>query len=160
MILILSLMTIRPQTGALTHSVLSMMVISPPILAVTLPPPEMLNTDDVGRVLSAGDRIVLVSGLSKIEGGEVVEFGSGVKGMALNLESDNVVVLFVRNETAIKEGIFVYPTGTLLGVARLHLVPCTEEIEKEIIERIEKQTGDQIGRASPGDCAGPVPGCD
>ena len=109
MIFILLLRLISLQTGGLTHSLLSLMVISPPILAAAVPPPEMLNADDVGRLLSGGggNRLVLVSGLSKIQGGEMVEFGSGVKGINFNLESDNLVVLFFASETAINKGDFV-----------------------------------------------------
>ena len=54
-----------------------------------------LNIDEIGRVLSVGDGIARVHGLNKVQAGELVEFSSGVKGMALNLENDNVgIVLF------------------------------------------------------------------
>lgn len=56
---------------------------------------NQVTRDEVGRVLSVGDGIARVSGLDNIQAGEMVEFANGVRGMALNLESDNVgVVLF------------------------------------------------------------------
>ena len=54
-----------------------------------------LDVSEVGQVLSVGDGIARVYGLEKVQAGELVEFSSGVKGMALNLEEDNVgVVIF------------------------------------------------------------------
>ena len=50
---------------------------------------------EIGRVLSVGDGIARVYGLNKIQAGEMVEFSSGVSGMALNLENDNVGVVFL-----------------------------------------------------------------
>ena len=53
------------------------------------------GVDEVGRVLSVGDGIARVYGLDKVQAGEMVEFPGGIKGMALNLEMDNVgVVIF------------------------------------------------------------------
>ena len=54
-----------------------------------------LNVDEIGRVISVGDGIARVYGLNKIQAGEMVEFSSGVRGMALNLENDNVGVVFL-----------------------------------------------------------------
>ena len=54
-----------------------------------------MDVSEVGQVLSVGDGIARVYGLEKVQAGELVEFSSGVKGMALNLEEDNVgVVIF------------------------------------------------------------------
>ena len=75
-----------------------------------------LNVDQVGRVLSIGDGIARVYGLNKIQAGEMVEFSSGVKGMALNLESDNVGVVLFGSDTAIKEGDTVKRTGNIVDV--------------------------------------------
>lgn len=53
------------------------------------------STDEVGRVLSVGDGIARIYGLKSCKAGEMVQFSSGIKGMALNLETDNVgVVIF------------------------------------------------------------------
>ena len=75
-----------------------------------------LNVDQVGRVLSIGDGIARVYGLNKIQAGEMVEFASGVKGMALNLESDNVGVVLFGSDTAINEGDTVKRTGNIVDV--------------------------------------------
>eukprot|EP00923_Selenidium_pygospionis_P027300 GHVN01049048.1.p1 GENE.GHVN01049048.1~~GHVN01049048.1.p1 ORF type:complete len:122 (+),score=15.68 GHVN01049048.1:66-431(+) len=56
---------------------------------------EQVDVDEVGRVLSVGDGIARVYGLRSVKAGEMVQFQSGVRGMALNLETDNVgVVIF------------------------------------------------------------------
>ena len=75
-----------------------------------------LNIDEIGRVLSIGDGIARVYGLNKIQAGEMVEFESGVKGMALNLESDNVGVVVFGSDTTIQEGDIVKRTGTIVDV--------------------------------------------
>ncbi len=75
-----------------------------------------LNIDEIGSVLSIGDGIARVYGLNKIQAGEMVEFESGVKGMALNLESDNVGVVLFGSDTAIHEGDIVKRTGTIVDV--------------------------------------------
>ena len=53
------------------------------------------QVDEIGRVVSVGDGIARVYGLNEIQAGEMVEFASGVKGIALNLENENVVVSLV-----------------------------------------------------------------
>jgi proton translocating ATP synthase F1 alpha subunit len=74
------------------------------------------NIDEIGRVLSIGDGIARVYGLNKIQAGEMVEFSSGVKGMALNLESDNVGVVLFGSDVAISEGDIVKRTGNIVDV--------------------------------------------
>lgn len=74
------------------------------------------NIDEIGRVLSIGDGIARVYGLNKIQAGEMVEFASGVKGMALNLENDNVGVVLFGSDTAISEGDIVKRTGKIVDV--------------------------------------------
>nr|YP_006280958.1 ATP synthase F1 subunit alpha [Helicosporidium sp. ex Simulium jonesi]ACT36184.1 ATP synthase F1 subunit alpha [Helicosporidium sp. ex Simulium jonesi] len=74
------------------------------------------NVEEVGRVLSIGDGIARVYGLNKIQAGEMVEFPGGIKGMALNLENDNVGVVLFGSDTAIKEGDMVKRTGTIVDV--------------------------------------------
>ena len=73
-------------------------------------------TDESGRVLSIGDGIARVYGLHKIQAGEMVEFSSGVKGMALNLESENVGVVLFGSDRAISEGDSVKRTGQIVDV--------------------------------------------
>ena len=75
-----------------------------------------LNIDEVGRVLSIGDGIARVYGLNKIQAGEMVEFSGGVKGMALNLESDNVGVVLFGSDANISEGDIVKRTGNIVDV--------------------------------------------
>ena len=75
-----------------------------------------LNIYEIGRVLSIGDGIARVYGLNKIQAGEMVLFSSGVKGMALNLENDNVGVVLFGSDTAIKEGDIVKRTGNIVDV--------------------------------------------
>jgi proton translocating ATP synthase F1 alpha subunit len=77
---------------------------------------SQLSVDEIGRVLSIGDGIARVNGLNKIQAGEMVEFASGVKGMALNLESENVGVVLFGSDVAIKEGDIVKRTGTIVDV--------------------------------------------
>ena len=62
------------------------------------------EVSDVGQVLSVGDGIARVYGLDSVQAGEMVEFDGGIKGMALNLESDNVGVVIFGNDRSIKEG--------------------------------------------------------
>lgn len=62
------------------------------------------EVSDVGQVLSVGDGIARIYGLDSVQAGEMVEFDGGVKGMALNLESDNVGVVIFGDDRAIKEG--------------------------------------------------------
>jgi len=75
-----------------------------------------LNVDEIGRVISVGDGIARVYGLHKIQAGEMVEFSSGVKGMALNLENDNVGVVCFGNDSVIFEGDIVKRTGSIVDV--------------------------------------------
>nr|YP_009755792.1 ATP synthase F1 subunit alpha [Gonatozygon brebissonii]QIQ23070.1 ATP synthase F1 subunit alpha [Gonatozygon brebissonii] len=75
-----------------------------------------LQVDEIGRVVSVGDGIARVYGLKKIQAGEMVEFSNGVKGMALNLENENVGIVVFGSDTAIKEGDIVKRTGSIVDV--------------------------------------------
>nr|AKZ21155.1 ATP synthase F0 subunit 1 [Prasiola crispa] len=75
-----------------------------------------LNIDEIGRVLSIGDGIARVYGLNKIQSGEMVEFHSGVKGMCLNLENDNVGVVLFGPDHDVSEGDIVKRTGNIVDV--------------------------------------------
>jgi F-type H+-transporting ATPase subunit alpha len=77
---------------------------------------QRLEVDEIGRVISVGDGIARVYGLNKIQAGEMVEFSTGVKGMALNLESENVGIVIFGSDTAIKEGDIVKRTGSIVDV--------------------------------------------
>ncbi|HAQ47107.1 MAG: F0F1 ATP synthase subunit alpha [Paracoccaceae bacterium] len=71
---------------------------------------------EVGRVLSVGDGIARVYGLDNVQAGEMVEFPGGVRGMALNLEVDNVGVVIFGDDRAIKEGDTVKRTKSIVDV--------------------------------------------
>ena len=71
---------------------------------------------EVGTVLSVGDGIARVYGLDQVQAGEMVEFPGGIKGMALNLEMDNVGVSIFGDDTGIKEGYTVKRTGEIVDV--------------------------------------------
>lgn len=77
---------------------------------------DQLNVDEVGKVLSVGDGIARIYGLNKIQAGEMVEFASGIKGMALNLENDNVGVVIFGNDRSVKEGDVVKRTGDIVDM--------------------------------------------
>src|SRR6187402_2065815 len=71
---------------------------------------------EVGRVLSVGDGIARVHGLDKVQASEMVEFPGGIRGMALNLETDNVGIVIFGEDRTIKEGDTVKRTGAIVEV--------------------------------------------
>ncbi|MSP94420.1 MAG: F0F1 ATP synthase subunit alpha, partial [Alphaproteobacteria bacterium] len=71
---------------------------------------------EVGQVLSVGDGIARIYGLDNVQAGEMVEFPGGIKGMALNLETDNVGAVIFGNDSTIKEGDTVKRTGAIVDV--------------------------------------------
>ncbi|WP_187968847.1 F0F1 ATP synthase subunit alpha [Aquibium microcysteis] len=74
------------------------------------------EVSEVGQVLSVGDGIARVYGLDNVQAGEMVEFPGGIRGMALNLETDNVGVVIFGADRDIKEGDTVKRTGTIVDV--------------------------------------------
>jgi F-type H+-transporting ATPase subunit alpha len=74
------------------------------------------EVSEVGTVLSVGDGIARVYGLDNVQAGEMVEFDGGIKGMALNLEADNVGVVIFGSDSSIREGDTVRRTGTIVDV--------------------------------------------
>jgi F-type H+-transporting ATPase subunit alpha len=76
-----------------------------------------INIDETGKVLTIGDGIVRAFGLGAIQAGEMCEFpASGIKGMALNLETDNVGIVIFGNDRLIKEGDIVKRTRFIVDV--------------------------------------------
>ena len=71
---------------------------------------------EVGQVLSVGDGVARVYGLDQVQAGEMVEFEDGTKGMALNLETDNVGVVIFGDDRDIREGATVKRTGAIVDV--------------------------------------------
>src|ERR1700741_1734762 len=74
------------------------------------------QVSEVGQVLSVGDGIARVYGLDKVQAGEMVEFPGGIRGMALNLETDNVGIGIFGDDRSIKEGDTVKRTGAIVEV--------------------------------------------
>src|SRR5512145_1438362 len=94
---------------------------------------------EVGQVISVGDGIARVYGLDKVQAGEMVEFPGGIKGMALNLESDNVGVVIFGDDRDIKEGDLVKRTGAIVEVP----------VGKELLGRVVDALGDPIDGRGP-----------
>jgi F-type H+-transporting ATPase subunit alpha len=97
------------------------------------------NLEETGRVLSIGDGIARVYGLKNIQAEEMVEFSSGLKGMALNLEPDNVGVVVFGNDKLIKEGDVVKRTGAIVDVP----------VGRELLGRVVDALGNPIDGAGP-----------
>jgi len=95
---------------------------------------------EVGRVLSVGDGIARVHGLDNIQAGEMVEFPGGIRGMALNLESDNVGVVIFGSDRDIKEGDTVKRTNAIVDV------PVGDELLGRVVD----------GLGNPIDGKGPI----
>merc|ERR1712088_540526 len=95
--------------------------------------------EETGRVLSIGDGIARVYGLKNIQAEEMVEFSSGLKGMALNLEPDNVGVVVFGNDKLIKEGDVVKRTGAIVDVP----------VGTELLGRVVDALGNPIDGAGP-----------
>ena len=95
---------------------------------------EKAEVSEVGKVLSVGDGIARVYGLDNVEAGEMVEFDDGSKGMALNLESDNVGVVIFGNDRKIKEGSIVKRTGSIVDAP----------VGKELLGRVVDGLGNPI----------------
>merc|ERR1712158_256110 len=97
------------------------------------------NLEETGRVLSIGDGIARVYGLKNIQAEEMVEFSSGLKGMALNLEPDNVGVVVFGNDKLIKEGDVDKRTGAIVDVP----------VGSELLGRVVDALGNPIDSAGP-----------
>ena len=101
---------------------------------------KIVNSDvdvdvaEVGKVLSIGDGIAHVYGLNNVQSNEMVEFESGVKGMALNLEEDNVGVVIFGSDSEIKEGDTVRRTDKIVSVP----------VGKELLGRVVDALGEPI----------------
>src|ERR1700754_2382557 len=74
------------------------------------------EVSEIGQVLSVGDGIARVYGLDNVQAGEMVEFPGGIKGMALNLENDNVGAVIFGSDSTIKEGDTVKRTNAIVDI--------------------------------------------
>lgn len=77
---------------------------------------QIQDVQEFGKVISIGDGIARVYGLTNVQAGEMVNFASGVKGMALNLEADNVGIVVLGNDREIQEGDIVKRTGSIMDI--------------------------------------------
>jgi len=94
---------------------------------------------EFGTVISIGDGIARVFGMTRVQAGEMVEFNSGVRGMALNLEADNVGVVIFGNDREIQEGDIVKRTGAIVDVP----------IGEEMLGRVFDALGNPIDGHGP-----------
>jgi F-type H+-transporting ATPase subunit alpha len=94
---------------------------------------------EVGQVISVGDGIARVYGLDKVQAGEMVEFPGAIKGMALNLEADNVGVVIFGDDRDIKEGDLVKRTGAIVEVP----------VGKALLGRVVDALGEPIDGKGP-----------
>ncbi len=101
------------------------------------------EVSEVGTVLSVGDGIARIYGLDNVQAGEMVEFDGGIKGMALNLEADNVGVVIFGSDSTISEGDTVRRTGTIVDVP----------VGKGLLGRVVDGLGNPIDGKGPIDAA-------
>jgi F-type H+-transporting ATPase subunit alpha len=94
---------------------------------------------EVGQVLSVGDGVARAYGLDNVQAGEMVEFPGGIKGMALNLEVDNVGIVIFGDDRYIKEGDTVKRTGTIVDVP----------VGKALLGRVVDALGNPIDGKGP-----------
>jgi F-type H+-transporting ATPase subunit alpha len=94
---------------------------------------------EIGRVLSVGDGIARVYGLESVQAGEMVEFPGGIKGMALNLERDNVGIVIFGEDRGIKEGDTVKRLGEIVDVP----------VGKGLLGRVVTPLGEPIDGKGP-----------
>jgi F-type H+-transporting ATPase subunit alpha len=97
------------------------------------------QVSEVGTVLSVGDGIARIYGLDNVQAGEMVEFENGTKGMALNLEADNVGVVIFGSDAEISEGSTVKRTGTIVDVP----------VGKALLGRVVDALGNPIDGKGP-----------
>ena len=95
---------------------------------------EKTEISEVGQVLSVGDGIARIYGLDNVQAGEMVEFSDGSKGMALNLESENVGAVIFGDDRNIKEGDVVKRTGSIVDTP----------VGKELLGRVVDGLGNPI----------------
>jgi len=100
---------------------------------------EKAEVSEIGKVLSVGDGIARVFGLDNVQAGEMVEFEDGSKGMALNLENDNVGVVIFGDDKNIKEGNTVKRTKAIVDVP----------VGKELLGRVVDGLGNPIDGKGP-----------
>ena len=77
---------------------------------------QLNDVQEYGKVISIGDGIARVFGLNQVQAGEMVKFSSGIRGISLNLEADNVGIVVLGNDRDIQEGDIVMRTGLIVDI--------------------------------------------
>lgn len=94
----------------------------------------MANLEEIGEVITVGDGVARVYGLDNVQAGEMVEFASGVKGLALNLEEDSVGIVIMGDDNSVAQGDKVKRTGEILQI----------KVGKELLGRVVDALGNPI----------------
>ena len=97
------------------------------------------EVSEIGQVLSVGDGIARIYGLDNVQAGEMVEFPGGIRGMALNLEEDNVGAVVFGSDRDIREGDTVKRTGDIVSVP----------VGKELLGRVVDPLGNPLDGKGP-----------
>ncbi|MGC6472428.1 MAG: F0F1 ATP synthase subunit alpha [Parvibaculales bacterium] len=97
------------------------------------------EVSEIGQVLSVGDGIARIFGLDNVQAGEMVEFPGGIRGMALNLEEDNVGAVIFGSDREIREGDTVKRTGDIVSVP----------VGKELLGRVVDPLGNPLDGKGP-----------
>ena len=97
------------------------------------------EVSEIGQVLSVGDGIARIYGLDNVQAGEMVEFPGGIRGMALNLEEDNVGAVIFGSDRDIREGDTVKRTGDIVSVP----------VGKELLGRVVDPLGNPLDGKGP-----------
>ncbi len=100
---------------------------------------QLADVAEVGQVISVSDGIAIAYGLDNVQAGEMVEFSSGIKGMALNLEKDNVGIVILGSDRDVREGDIVKRTGKIVEVP----------VGKELLGRVVDPLGNPIDGKGP-----------
>ncbi len=100
---------------------------------------KIVEKQEVGTVISVGDGIARVNGLDQAMAGELLEFTGGIRGIALNLDEDNVGVAIMGRDTSIKEGDLVKRTGKIAEVP----------VGEEVVGRVVNALGEPIDGLGP-----------
>ena len=98
-----------------------------------------VQLEEVGTVLQVGDGIARIYGLNNVQAGELIEFNSGLRGIVLNLEEDNVGAVLLGNSNDIKEGDIVKRTGKIASI----------QVGEGLLGRVVNTIGEPIDGKGP-----------
>jgi len=100
---------------------------------------QRIQVDEVGTIITLGDGIARIHGLDKVMAGELIDFPHGVKGLAMNLDEDQVGAVLLGDYTVLKEGDTVKRTGTIMSVP----------VGEALIGRVVNALGEPIDDKGP-----------